>query len=401
MVNIIMNLSILTSSFKTLVFPLAAAVAKNEGIDFNSIQMTVKEDEGRQTLFLHASQPTFDATVAQTLGVGEEGSAIECEAVADAAGISYAMDNKLLLSMLRNISNANIDVTVTSDGMDIFAADSHFHLDAERRNEDIRILRFTLNATEADNDLTFRLLGTFAPGALPQLLEPSIRMARSAGREACLKSKAVHLLFSEGNKVTVEGMSNVGMTSVGDTDCFTFAQGMDSEVRHYAIPLTAAERLLAMAKTSGREVHIAYDECENRLLAWCNPFCINIVTEDVEACNTPYDMQDTMAVELPVRTVATAISKVKATGNDKVCITITPGGSIEVLAPNGKFSYAFADRILGGVNATQRLLLPLNALLAVMRGFEDEKVTLCFDHDEPYVRIDSKHSEHSAYLLRV
>lgn len=396
-----MNINILTSSFKELVYPLAAAVVRNEGMDFNSIRMAVNADGDTQYLNLMAQQPTFMVHVSQPLNIGDEGSAIDCEAVADADGICYALDNKLLLSMLRNISNANIDLSVTSDGMDLYAGDSHFYLEAERLNEGIVMPRYAMTADEVDNERTFQLIGTFAPGALPMLLEPAIRMARSAGREACLKSKAVHMIFGVDRFVTVEGMSNVGMISMMDHECFAYAEGMDANVRHYAIPLTAAERLLSMAKISGREVHVAYDEAEARLIAWCNPFCISILTEDVEMCNTPLDIMEMLCVDLPVDAMTSALSKIKATGNDKVILSIAPTGGIEVMAPNGKFSCAFAERLQGQLQATERLLLPLNALLAVMRGYEDDKVVMWFDQNEPYVKLESKHNMHDGFVLKM
>lgn len=394
-----MKLSILTSTFKGLAFPLTASVTKNEGIDYSKLQVSVCEEDGTKSLRMMAMQPTFIASVVQPLNAGDEATAIDNEAVADEA--AYEVDNRLLTSMLRNIGNASIDMTVTSDGMDIFAGDSHFYLDATRTKGMVHVPIATIDDEEVDNDTRFRLLGTFTPGSLPLLLGPAIRMARSAGKDACLKSKAVHLIFGKGDRVAVEGMSNVGMLTVEDDSSF-FHSGKDAEVlRHYAIPLVAAERLLTMATVSGREVDIAYDPEDHRLVVWCNPFCINMMTEDVESCNAPYDISEATGIELSVNALACALTKVKATGNDKVHLVISPTGGIEVLAPNGKFSVTLPERVIGTLTAKIRLALPLNTLLAVMRGYEDEKVVMWFDDAEPYVKVVSRNEVHSAYVMRV
>lgn len=394
-----MKLSILTSTFKGLVFPLTASVTKNEGIDFSKLQVAVCEEDGTKSLRMMAVQPTFMASVVQPLNADDEEAAIDNEAVAD--NTAYEVDNRLLASMLRNIGNASIDMTVTTDGMDIFAGDSHFYLDAIRTKGKVNIPIVTTDDDEVDNISRFRILGTFTAGSLPALLGPAIRMARSAGKDACLKSKAVHLIFGRGDRVAVEGMSNVGMLTVEDGSSFTLADKDSETSRHFAIPLVAAERLLSMATVSGREVDIAYDPEGHRIIAWCNPFCINMMTEDVDCCNAPYEICASTGVELSVNALACALQKVKATGNDKVHLVIAPTGGIEVLAPNGKFSVTLAERVIGSLRTNMRLALPLNTLLAVMRGYEDEKVVMWFDDLEVYVKVMSRNEGHRAYVLRV
>lgn len=253
-----------------------------------------------------------------------------------------------------------------------------------------------------ESHMNYRLMGTIGENSgFAEALASAIRICRLSRSKGVLKTQAVHICLSA-ERLRIEAVSGNG-TMVYDVkrDVHLCRKEDLPEERHLAISLPAAEALCCMCAESQDTVSWSYRAEEKSLCVKSNPYYIVITTEDVAGCVIPECDGDFDSVSVDRDKLQRVLQRVKTSGSQTAYLDIKTEGCMDVYTSDKSVEdcIEILSRDMHSGNDFCGFM-PVDTMLAALKGFQDTRVMLSFGLNREFVVITSK-DDVSAMVFRL
>lgn len=387
-----MKFTIQGSELASHLRPLRTIVRQNDEKDYDNIVLAISEEEDdRRCLRAAVLQPAYAAFLCLNLSGEKEGyegiggEPIDADAVACRQNEMWVFPASKLAACNRSVGQNVAAYCVADNYMDIIIDDqSKLHLCGKHRMEELDIPvfdndNFSENEKQgAGHGLGGRLTGVFGENVLQKALFTALRVCKLGGKGSNPREQGIHLTI-EGTRLTVEALSNTAEFAYTDPLAMTVPKEQEAmQPLHISISKDAATVLSDIATLTGNAVRWVYDEDEQLLTVWCEPYvmCITVEAVGCEVCDAIEPDQQGVAVD--TRQLMRGVSRAKNAGSKVVFVKCLTTGSVELLTPDGSMDMLLDARTFGTLCSPRTLRMPVNALYAILGGMMESEVYISF-----------------------